>query len=339
MAQIPIYKNFDEKKEYFKIDYINTISELDNLIIKVENNKGSIWRGVCESKYKLYTSLQKFWIERELPNDIEEVFKYINHIEEYSRNWHNEFLIKYFNNYKSTPITLFSVLSILRHYETPTPILDWTNNPKIALFFTANSSKKESSNNDIDNYISVFEIKEDHPINKFNYKQIAFAGWQVFEESIRERNKVSKINNPYFVEHFTEAYINTKDIFYNTIRDKIRHIKIEDRLDDKYKFYINNNYRITAQNGLFIINSDPIKPLEESITEFIIRQANNNGTELEYAQDAYNTHINNFFCYEIHKNLKEYLLNKLNRMGINNNYVYPNLYDMAKEATNSFLIK
>lgn len=72
MVRLSEYQNVDEKRDYFDLTVINKENELDLFWKSAkrgtsEGGVGPIWRGMCESKYKHYTSLQRFWFENNCP--------------------------------------------------------------------------------------------------------------------------------------------------------------------------------------------------------------------------------------------------------------------------------
>jgi hypothetical protein len=333
MRKLFEYKSHDEKKENFTIKFINSKEELDTLINSFSSPSKSIWRGINESKFKHYTSLQRFWIENDFSDDIEEVLKYIDFIEKDCKEWNGKLLENYFKNYNSEKTTLFSILSILRHYGAPTPFLDWTRNPEVALFFSANDSRNDISNSKIDNYFCLYELKENHQINQFNYKKIAGNYWKLEEKSILELNKISPEKNPDYIFDFTNAYLNDNFILKDRLKNNLKYFSIEDSHDDNLKFFINNNYNITNQSGLFILNFHPKVPLENAINMHINLESIHG---IEHLKKCKSRNIDNFYCYEIHKSLKEYLLSKLS---VNNDFLFPDLNKMAKKVLNNYLKK
>jgi hypothetical protein len=78
---------------------------------------------------------------------------------------------------------------------------------------------------------------------------------------------------------------------------------------------INNNYNIVNQEGLFIVNAHPNDPFEEILSS--------QGSDKLY-------------CYEFHKSLQHYILNRLLDFGIHNDFIYPNLYRLAENSLTSY---
>jgi hypothetical protein len=170
MGQLKEYNNLDEKADNFTVRVIDTVKDFENFWAEnLENN--SIWRGVPESKWMLYTSLQRFWIENNFQDSFEEVKNYLNHVISYAKKWNFEFIENYLKNYGFSYTTIYTYLSILRHYRAPTPILDWSRNFKVGLFFGAFYSETIKKDNQNENYFSLYSLSPNHPIVSNDMKQ------------------------------------------------------------------------------------------------------------------------------------------------------------------------
>lgn len=156
---IPIYNTFEEKADFFNHIKIDTADVLDTHIknlLMIENN--CIFRGVHEAKYKLYTSVQREWITKGLGRHITLDFLVENLIRTIRQN---KMLEKYFKSLNIYPNDLL-YLSLLQHYGAPSPLLDFSLNIKFALFFaTDNVMWSNSSNDNIEDYISVYYLDMD----------------------------------------------------------------------------------------------------------------------------------------------------------------------------------
>lgn len=156
------YKNFDDKKTDFtdiaNIPYqITNFDEFDSFYNIVKNDDNFVFRGVSEAKYKLYTSGQRSWINGNKSLSYED---YINDQLSYLRTKPCAFLnipYFYYNNIKGDCSDIY-LLSLLQHYGSPSPLLDFSINFEIALCFATNSStvnyNKELT--EIENYFSIY---------------------------------------------------------------------------------------------------------------------------------------------------------------------------------------
>ncbi|MEP5366131.1 MAG: FRG domain-containing protein [Reichenbachiella sp.] len=338
MGVLSEFKNFEEKKLIATHIVIKTKNEFDHYFDQF-NKSGSIWRGLSESKFRLYTSLQRFWINEDLPNDIELVKKYLKTILDYSNKWNLDCLRKYLRNYGINDFTPYSVLSVLRHHGTPTPILDWSRNPHIALFFGAEYTIPEEGESEISNYFSLYEMKPDHVYKKLEQKNSTFDFWKTREHELRTFNKIKDGEDEDFLKNFYQGFLNSDELFFKDITHSPI-LMIEDLPNDEFQYYINNNYNITNQEGLFVLNISPDLPLELAIWERMEQIGAVRDESKEVIKKAFlEKHMNNFFCYDIHKSLRHYVLEKLNSVGINKSYVYPDLKELAESCVQEFMKK
>lgn len=338
MAHLPVYNNLEEKKSFFangneESFIIKNRTQLDKWFkdVEDEDNEESlrdatalIYRGMSEAKYKSLTSAQRVWISNELQQWAAK--PYLEFINDLIKNANqNPLISKAFDLYNySDSEREFPILSLLQHYGAPTPLMDWSYDQNVAFFFATNGLvKKEKPKGDIDDYFSIYRI------NKRKYKR-ELLNIVDFEES-----KYPPINA--FYDFDTEAVNkNANNIFYisdferrgeslGTARPfsqlKIRLLK---PLTSTY------NQNIIPQEGLFIFNPFPTKSLEEIFN-------------VNYDSDGYNLELKPFDCFNIHKDLSEYLRRKIDvKHKINKSFIYPVLTDEArkiKEKSLNDLIK
>ncbi|MEA5461917.1 FRG domain-containing protein [Arcicella sp. LKC2W] len=250
MTTLSTYESFDEKSKHFNLVKVETIDDY-NKIVTTQQMLNGIYRGINNSKYKIYTSLQRQIILKDL--------QYKFRIEDYLNNFRqNKILEKYFDTFKIEASKL-SIYSYLQHYRAPTPFLDFTTNFEKALYF-AIENFEETSNVEqglIDDYFSIFFI------NQTDFDLIEIP------EVIRSLKPLKRLSNDLFsqyedythqhlVSHIDNIFtINTCNVFL---------ISHYEEFIDIYNTY--NNIRIVAQEGLFIHNDYLDKPLEEALKEF-----------------------------------------------------------------------
>lgn len=326
MADLPIYKDLNSKKAFFsngdKSSFIvNTKSELDKWFLDVEQdeNKTSeidatawIYRGTTEAKYKLLTSSQRLWISDEMKQWASK--SYIDFISDLVKNaGENTIIKKVFDLYNySTHDREFPILSLLQHYGAPTPLMDWTYNNNVAFYFATDGlKKKEQPKEDIDNYFSIYRI------NKRQYKRellnvIDFTSDLPDVKTFNEFGDESgnkKSNTIFYISDFERKGESTGD--------KKAYSKLMIRTAKPLTSVYNQN--IIPQEGLFIFNPFSEKTLEEIFN-----------TDLN--KSGWNLALTPFDCFNIHKDLAEYLKRKIDKKHkINKSFIYPNLNDEAKK--------
>ncbi|WP_284461762.1 FRG domain-containing protein, partial [Chryseobacterium sp.] len=73
-----------------------------------------------------------------------------------TKKWNNEVVKKLLINSGIDENNDLAYLSYMQHFGVPTPFLDYTNNPYVALFFAIDGINFTPSDNEIDNYFSLY---------------------------------------------------------------------------------------------------------------------------------------------------------------------------------------
>ncbi len=345
--EILTYNNHGEKSEFFSLKVIDTEKDLYDFMYKLPSDyreKKGIWRGIPESRFKLFNSLQRENVETHEMNSVQDVINRSIDITGKLEKWNRGVFQRYFDrNYNISSIPLYAALSILQHHGCRTPFLDWTRNPNVALYFATNANNglperiishiklKEIANlfrkkESIEDYFSIYFMTSEHPYYNFTSK----LGYVEYLSKDNENTHVqSKVNS--VIEHGGDSYLQElakadaiTELIQNEINKKssiTQNIKcfpiqrIEDSPEIEITHFLNVNYNINAQNGLFILNMDPYRPLEESILHRI-KELSDRSKELEI-QKAVETHFQNFICYDIHKKFIPKITEALNSSSIN----------------------
>src|SRR5690606_2232532 len=92
----------------------------------------------------------------------------------------------------------------------------------------------------------------------------------------------------------------------------------EDKID-LIPFSLNNNLNIVNQDGIFIFNKSPVLSLEEL------------GMKVSKEQNPDSSYAF-CYCYNINKELKDYVLKKLESINVNKDSIYPDPYKLVSNA-------
>ena len=334
MAELPVYNDLEQKRKFFSNGQkdsfvIDTKLALDKWFKDVQNEERQetevdatawIYRGMTEAKYKLLTSSQRLWISNEMRQWANK--SYIEFISDLvDKASENTLIKKVFDLYNySRSDREFPILSLLQHYGAPTPLMDWSYNNNVAFFFATDGlKKKEEPKEKIDDYFSVYRI------NKRKYKKellniIDFIPNELYPDinsfsGFGDYNGNPKSNSIFYISDFERKGESSGEAKpYGRLM-----IRTKKPLTSIY------NQNIIPQEGLFIFNPFSQKTLEDIFN-----------TDLN--KDGWNLALTPFDCFNIHKDLAEYLRRKIDvRFKINKSFIYPNLNDEAKKIKETTL--
>ena len=335
--KLPTYKSLEEKKEHFyykEPEQINTIDEFKERFEQLEAsipqlnpytltkhnklcNTATVFRGQNEAKYKLYTSAQREWIIKEwnkqLGEDgfIEFVQQLILQLKK--ANGINS-LSNYFESMGATETDLF-LLSFLQHYRTPTPLLDFTYNKDLALFFAMDGSVfNKQGVDDLDNYFSIYALPARSIFSIDLVKKSAIETQREGIECIKKDLTLMeqlKASFKYLFSWKTSEYRipGMSKYPFLFIPNPQRAEKIDDIIGIDLHW---SNPNIIAQEGCFVMNPRKDTPLEDLIEKSI-------------------------HCLNIHKSLAPYIREHyLKPKGITKESIYPDFNAIANDAYEAF---
>ena len=349
MSKIPPpYNNQNEKKKFFSLEIIDTNEQFFNFmktLPKLYHEKKGIWRGIPESRFKLYNSLQRENIITNQLKSTQDVIKRIEDSTDKLAKWNRGVVRKYFDKNHNIPnVPLYAALSILQHHGCETPFLDWTRNPNVALYFATHPQFKTIIKENIDNYFSIYFITTEHAYYNFTSKSGYIEVYSYDTENAYVKNRVN-----FVIEHGGDEYLQ-KEARENAITELIQKKinnnestahsieqfpiqRIEDSLEEKITHFLNVNYNITAQEGLFILNAYPSMPLEEAI-HHRLHSPIIKGNEKQI-DEWEKRNIENFICYDIHKKFIPRIFDALKseRINITKETMEPDFKKLKNEIT------
>ncbi len=311
MAKLPEYTKLSEKESIFSCKTIDSQKAFDDAIMPLIKTKTTyFFRGVNEAKYKMYTSGQREYIEKEYDKICG--CSYWDFVRSLIRPLqHNQDLLQFYkamgNNFSDSFFYTY-----LQHYGAPTPYMDFSTDIYVALFFCAYKLQQAPSDKEIDNYFSLYYI--DNGMSKKD--AILRTLYDSFKVTEREKKPLQ------------ETFLDPND--QGKRKNKFRFFLTTKELNDISMFYINQeatlgtfagsriiyqipNRNMIAQKGLLIYNNSEKEPLE-NIPMF--RQK--------------------IRCLNIHKSLADYIKTKCLDNGYTYAKLFPNEYDIARLAYQQF---
>ncbi len=338
------YKSFVQKSLFFDQIKIETEEEVDELFEKYNGKDNFLYRGQREAKWRLYSSLQRFWVWDKFPKEQESYYRFLKTITEKGKGKFRTVIEEILDKIHIDSLNDLAVLGFLQHHDCPTPLLDWTYNFENAMFFGIDNLDSSESVVEIENYFSVYFIEELHFGEGGMRKLIADSLSTISKEIITEL--ISKIaKNEEMEKEMTEKFINRS--FFDKSKltgsgliDKTLQIEnliniplsyfSDKEIDEGIAFSLYNSENIRKQNGVFTWNASFDKPLE------VVGQE-------QYNEDKENSDIDDYRfsqSYNINKKLEPYIRKKLEAVGITKETIYPDknfeanpIYQEAKKAS------
>jgi hypothetical protein len=321
------YASFYQKSFFFEQEKIETKEQVDELLEKFKNTESFLFRGQREAKWMLYSSLQRSWIKDRMNENGAEYLPFLKKIIEHGRNEFEDQISAILPEINVDSLNDISVLGYLQHHKCPTPLLDWTCNFKAALFFGIDGIKEYKSPREIDKYFSIYFIKEENFANGGMRSSIndslKTVGSQLKSGLITKLAK-DEDQQKEMEAHFIERSFFDRNRLYGS--GLVNHMtKIEHMVDiplsffsDKHfeseiTFSLTNSENIRKQDGVFTWNSHYSKPLE------VVGKEKYFETKLENETDDYRF----CECYNINKELAEYINQKLTEENFCESTIYP----------------
>ena len=169
--ELSAYKDIKEKdKVFLENEVIDTEKDFDLWMRKmrglISNRKLHMcFRGLSEAKYKNYSSLQRFWLGRDYDMNAQKMIERVQRVIDGRKNEEDK-LSQYMRAINIHPNDWF-ILSFLQHYGAVSPLIDFSREVEVALFFACDGVKYPLPNDNIEKYMSVYYFKNVDASNHF----------------------------------------------------------------------------------------------------------------------------------------------------------------------------
>ena len=151
------HPNIKRKNMDYKQIIIDTNEDFDRWYNE-NSHRNLIFRGMKSARFKNYTSAQRKWmitdgLMNKAGDGIIGYTNYITSLLSNCREWEESIIVKYLTNNGIEASDLI-LLTIMQHYGAPTPLLDFSSNINVALYFAAQIDSPKS----LDDYMSVYSL-------------------------------------------------------------------------------------------------------------------------------------------------------------------------------------
>lgn len=306
MGSLSEYNNLKEKSQYYNCTTIDNIQDFENIFQDIVQHQSEyVFRSVNEARFKLYSSAQRQWIWNDLFKNYHSYEDYINSRIVLVQN--HQDIISFFSNNKIS-LNDFAILALLQHYGQPSPLVDFTYNPHLSLFFAFDRVRPGATGNEIDNYVSLYRLKHTHPCF-CSIQKVNEYGAVTLSNTLKDLGiPISQIDTKkvlFDIQNLTyKQYADIGIILVHGDKMGITNIKIPS-LGFACTYNITNP-NLKNQEGLFMLNTTENEPLGE-----LVRKKHRYVSPL-------------IDCYNINKKLESHIRKTyLNPLGIDCSMIYP----------------
>lgn len=282
------FTTFQEKQNTFaSVRRIENEQDLQQAVDQLDANPNLLFRGVCEAKFRMYSSSQRKWdwndpIRARINQS--DYYLFIRALIDAVR--HDETIMAYFTRH-NIPVNDMLILAILQHYAVVSPLLDLTSDIYSALFFAIDGYKAAPNNGSLDDYVSIYYIDRSVDWMRATIQEVHRQG------AYNADAMLAAHDGPVDTAQFRH---DMESLTYETYRD-VSFIAVDGaeigiieanmpHLGFSCSYYISNP-RLHTQSGLFILNNSEDEPLEEVMNSVTRRPL--------------------FYCLDINKALVPYI--------------------------------
>lgn len=335
------YRSTLQKWNSFAQENIDTIEQFDKLYDEYKEKTDTLFRGQREAKWRLYSKLQRQWIAEELEKKEDSYQALIERLVETGKQEYSQPIKELLQANHIDTENSVSILGYLQHHSCPTPLLDWTYKFQNALFFAIEGITPNPGTIEIEDYCSIYFIEEEY-FQEGNLRNMIVDVIESMQEAELKRTikmvangdekkkaameinfagrkplDINRVNGSGLISHMTKIEnLMTFPMAYFSDRDK----------DTAILFSLNNSKNILNQEGVFLWNSHPTKPVE-LIGDEMYKEIKPEDEAREYSFCS---------CFNINKSLEAHIRKRLEADGITKEFIYPtpdlNTWDVFEKS-------
>ncbi len=221
------------------ITFLDTFEDVQKWVLDMQKKENKfIYRGQSNSKWKLNSTFSREEFEKKANGEKEKIsdFKYLINCTEKKIAFLKDELGKSIDN--------FSLFGKMQHYGMPTPLIDFTEDILIALWFSTSIFSKNKKNNNGNLKIFYKELKEEEFKSEVQIEDVKFEKLLFLKFKTNQKFGRSMVQKSVFV--FDTLNLN----------DKFKFVEIKTNLKEKIIKWLNNlginfNYLFPDEEGVF----------------------------------------------------------------------------------------
>ncbi|WP_288800942.1 FRG domain-containing protein [uncultured Fibrobacter sp.] len=278
--RVPAFKTIEEKRNAYQYRQVFQFQDLLE-VFNEWRSSNFYFRGQADGSWKIYSSLQREWITKELNERFSFYANYCESFLKFTGNRYRPFINRY-----CKVITDVSIFSTVQHYGAPTPFIDWTSNPLVALYF-ASLGNDLCIGDETSSFVSIYGISVGEGPSTPNNDLTRFS-----DLVANHKNQMDEVRGEW-------GNILGSD-YSEIIRYSVWKALVLWMEEAEEEFMQIANPRSDLQNGAFIYNSEPEKSLDEIFTGKTLESFGNTEEATNGAEVLFLPKIH---CLDIHKSV------------------------------------
>lgn len=311
------YNSFDEKVSHFKnCKKVHTVRELKDVVEELDHEMRqkelhTVFRGVNESRYRLFNSFQRLWNTRKFGElGVEPLQAAQSMLNQFNRGH----VVRKYLKQLGVIYNDWLMLSFLQHYGAASPLLDFSKNYKVALFFACKDVEFYESANELGDYISIYYYRNVDVIRE----KIAQSIVNIAKSAVRDVSPSKSIKTKIWEETLSFSKVFEAGNRVLVLPTYSNRTSIKNKMNQVITTYTTANMNVTSQEGEFVCNMEIVNPLEE-----LFQKKTDEGKVVKYIS-----------CVDIHKGLIDYIIRKYlgGTMDVATMNYFPSEYAIAQQA-------
>lgn len=310
----------DVKQRFRTSKYFKNDSEEQHTkrFVSLGLENGLLYRGVSQAKYKIFSSAQRSWMEKDCKL---KGIAYVNFVDTLIRQIRSNKLLHDYYTALRVPENDLLYMSLLQHYGQCSPLIDVSYDIFVSLFFALHDNNLVAAENDIDDYCSLYVFNTYANQYWTNLDVILQDGQEKADEMLQDAHypiesidtsntdiadRYASWKNP----HNANRGLHDFELAFVKLPTAKGAIAPTTRTGEPICW---TNLNLLAQKGGFFLYTKDEMPLEEYI--------------------YYEKMLPNIICFNIHKGLKDEIMSTIS---LSESDLFPKMENIVKHEIETF---